>query len=287
MNGVNVQNANGETININVIRYFKLNGFDYLVFSLNEIDDGGYVKLYISKIVDGIGMSITDDVEWNLIKDTIKDVIKRNKEGISLGIEDLSENNISQIKINDQKVFKLNDSLLQLLSANKNVKENVLNNEPTLDKDIFSENNETLDQKLAQVNTSDVSEVTPVTQGEGNFTNNVPEQPLMPDINNVSDTVAQDNNIVNDNYLNQDATKGVNIELNTNFTNSVSPEQENLNSDLYYNGDDDKNGNNLAKNENITDYKALYEDEKRKNEEISNELKKYQNLINSLKEVLK
>lgn len=280
MNGVNVQNANGEIININVIRYFKLNGFDYLVFSLNEIDDGGYVKLYISKIVDGIGMSITDDVEWNLIKDTIKDVIKRNKEGISLGIEDLSENNISQIKINDQKVFKLNDSLLQLLSANKNVKENALNNESTLDKDIFSENNETLDQKLAQVNTSSISEVTPVTQGEGNFTNNVPEQPLMPDINNVSDTVAQDNNIVNDSLLNQDATKGVNIELNTNFTNSVSPEQENLNSDLYYNGDDDKN-------ENITDYKALYEDEKRKNEEISNELKKYQNLINSLKEVLK
>lgn len=287
MNGVNVQNANGEIININVIRYFKLNGFDYLVFSLNEIDDGGYVKLYISKIVDGIGMSITDDVEWNLIKDTIKDVIKRNKEGISLGIEDLSENNISQIKINDQKVFKLNDSLLQLLSANKNVKENALNNESTLDKDIFSENNETLDQKLAQVNTSSISEVTPVTQGEGNFTNNVPEQPLMPDINNVSDTVAQDNNIVNDSLLNQDATKGVNIELNTNFTNSVSPEQENLNSDLYYNGDDDKNENNLAKNENLTDYKALYEDEKRKNEEISNELKKYQNLINSLKEVLK
>ena len=77
MNGVTVKKIDGSSENISVIRYFKLNDFSYLIFSLNEIDDGGYVKLYISKISNGMGVTISDDVEWNLVKDTIKDIIKR------------------------------------------------------------------------------------------------------------------------------------------------------------------------------------------------------------------
>lgn len=132
MNGVTVKKADGSIENITVVRYFKLNDFFYLIFSLNEVDDGGYVKLYISKVINGIGGTISDDVEWNLVKDTIKDIIKRNKEGISAGVNDLDENSLANITINDQKVFKLNASLLQLLSVNKNVV-NSIPSEPVIE----------------------------------------------------------------------------------------------------------------------------------------------------------
>lgn len=119
MNNMIVKNNNGEQLSINVVRYFRLNGIEYLIFSLNEIDDGGYVKLYISKVMGQMANTIDDDVEWSMIKDTIKTIIKSNKENLPLPITDLSLKRINNLQITDQKVFKLNDSLLQLLSANK------------------------------------------------------------------------------------------------------------------------------------------------------------------------
>lgn len=124
MKDVIIRNASGQQINTKVVRYFRLNSFEYLIFCLNEIDDGGYVKLYVSKIIDGVGKTINDDVEWNMIKDTIKTIIKSNKDGQPLPIIDLSSERINNLQIFEQKVFKLNDSLLQLLSTNQKV-ENV------------------------------------------------------------------------------------------------------------------------------------------------------------------
>lgn len=248
MNGVTVQKNNGETININIVRYFELNSFNYLIFSLNEIDDGGYVKLYISKIINGVGNTITDDVEWNLVKDTIKDIIKRNKDGIPNGINDLNETVLSNVIINDQKVFKLNDSLMQLLSANKNVKtvndivieENVNDNSSNLEQQ-FESNNDSL----------------------GSIENNVNNQivsPLFP--NKISS-------------VNNDIDKT--MEMSQQLVSDI-------NSNLYY-GEENTNVNNNL--ENNIDYKALYEEEHKKNDELLQELNKYQNLINDLKAVLK
>lgn len=119
-----MKNTNGEQLRVNVVRFFRLNGIEYLIFSLNEIDDGGYVKLYVSKITEGFGITIEDDVEWNLIKDTIKTIIKSNKDNLPLPITDLDFNKLTDLQISDQKIFKLNDSLLQLLGANRNEETN-------------------------------------------------------------------------------------------------------------------------------------------------------------------
>lgn len=258
MNGVNVQNANGETININVVRYFKLNNFDYLVFSLNEIDDGGYVKLYISKIMNGVGTTITDDVEWNLVKDTIKDIIKRNKEGLPTGIDDLSELNVSQLRIIDQKVFKLNDSLLNLLSQNKNVVESPI------------EQNNIQTQNLDEISLDEIPET--------------------PTISNSNDFVTQSNNIntiVNQVEVNSTPVpEEYNVAISDSDTKQSDViEEQKLNSDLYYVGDTNIPTNTQL--EPANDYKLMYEELLKRNTELSNELKKYQNLIESLKEVLK
>lgn len=121
MDNISVQNAQGEAININVIRYFRLNESEYLIFSLNEVDEGGYVKLYICKIAGMSATSITDDVEWNLIKDTIKTIIKSNKDNLPLPIVDIDSSKLNGIQIVDQKVFKLSETFINLLGANKKV----------------------------------------------------------------------------------------------------------------------------------------------------------------------
>ena len=251
MNGIVVQKSNGESINITVIRYFRLNNFDYLVFSLNEIDDGGYVKLYISKIVNGLGVTIDDDVEWNLVKDTIKDIIKRNKDGIPVGVNDLNEANISQIKIENQKVFKLNDSLLQLLSANKSIQNNENDTtkvEPKIEDTITdkpNKNDEFLSQNTTPVNNSIIE----------------------PQINEIN---AVDNN----------------TPLN-NVSDEKTISNPSIDSNIYYNGDVEPINNGGVSVSTQDNYKDLYENEVAKNKELTEQLEKYQNLINDLKEVLK
>lgn len=249
MNGVTVRKADGESININVIRYFNLNNFSYLIFSLNEIDDGGYVKLYISKIVNGAGVTITDDVEWNLVKDTIKDIIKRNKDGIPNGINDLNENELMNIIISDQKVFKLNDSLLQLLSANKNVAQNQ-------------------EETIIEENVNDIIDQQPVLDMDlGKVNENVISNQPIPSVP-ITDINMENNSIEPD------------IEIQ-------KPLVPDVDSSLYY-GVETSNSNNDSKTSSSTeDYKTMYEEELKKNEELLQELKKYQSLINDLKEVLK
>ena len=99
MDNIMIKNAQGEQLNINVVRYFRLNGVEYLIFSLNEIDEGGYVKLYISKVNGELANTIADDVEWNLIKDTVKTIIKANKDNVNLPITDLDIRKLSNIQV--------------------------------------------------------------------------------------------------------------------------------------------------------------------------------------------
>lgn len=243
MNGVTVKKSDGSIESINVVRYFKLNDFSYLIFSLNEIDDGGYVKLYISKVINGVGGTISDDVEWNLVKDTIKDIIKRNKEGISAGVNDLDENSLANITINDQKVFKLNASLLQLLSANKNVT-NAIPSEPVIEDSEINDN----------VPINDVNEQT--------IPNLNSEENLIPSYTSDSDVAEVSNN---------------HVELENPMTNEIPQ-------GIYY-GEETKSTDSSSSSDN--NYKTLYEMELKKNDELLQELKKYQSLINDLKEVLK
>ena len=116
-----IKNLNGILENIVTIRYFKFSGSNYLIFTKNEIDEAGYQKLYISKINNMVGNAIMDEVEWNLVRDTIKVIAKSNKEGTPLPIEDLEETQLNGIQIIGQKPFKLTASSVALLGANKKV----------------------------------------------------------------------------------------------------------------------------------------------------------------------
>ena len=122
MDKVTISNLQGESGLVNVVRYFMNNGNEYLIYSLNEVDEAGYTRLYVTKItgVDGTYSAETlNDNEWNEIKNIVKLIVKANKEGIPVPVQDLNPKKISNILLKDKKIFKLNAPLVNDLGANK------------------------------------------------------------------------------------------------------------------------------------------------------------------------
>lgn len=110
---------NDEELEVEVIRYFEKNNGKYLIYSLNEIDNEGYVKLYCTKVYNHSAVNVTSDEEWIMIKEMIKEIVKDNRDGSNLNVEDLNYNEINNISVEGNRVFKLQGNLVNLLSANK------------------------------------------------------------------------------------------------------------------------------------------------------------------------
>ncbi len=116
-----LKNINNEKTDVEVIRYFINNDNEYLIYSLNEIDDSGYTKLYASKIIGTKACIITDEDEWALIKQIIKEIVRNNRDGSELSIIDIDEDNLNDVVLQDTRVFKLQGNLVNLLSENKKI----------------------------------------------------------------------------------------------------------------------------------------------------------------------
>ncbi len=118
-------NLNNELISIEVIRFFKNNDVKYLIYTLIEndstSDDTGYSKLYVTKNIDNYLTTISDENEWTLVKDIIKNVIKSNRDGIEINILDQDEDDLDNYVIKDNRVFKLQGNLVNLLQENKKI----------------------------------------------------------------------------------------------------------------------------------------------------------------------
>lgn len=120
-----IKNINDDYLDIEVIRYFTNNDNEYLIYSLNEADEAGYIKLYASKISQDKACIITDNDEWDLIKQIIKEVVRNNRDGQELSVIDLDEDRLLDITLQDTRVFKLQGNLVTLLSENKKVLKHV------------------------------------------------------------------------------------------------------------------------------------------------------------------
>lgn len=120
-----LKNINGEYLEADIVRYFKNNETDYLIYSLGETDEAGYVRLYASKIVDDKACIISDSEEWQNITQIIKETVRNNRDGNELELVDLNENNLYNITLQDTRIFKLQGNLVTLLSENKHVEEEI------------------------------------------------------------------------------------------------------------------------------------------------------------------
>ena len=127
MDKITISNLQGESGLVNVVRYFQNNGQEYLIYSLNEVDEAGYTRLYVAKITQENGTysaETLNDNEWTEVKNLVKVIVKANKEGMPVPVQDLDTNKIANILLKDKKVFKLNAPLVNDLSANKKIVNN-------------------------------------------------------------------------------------------------------------------------------------------------------------------
>lgn len=126
MQKISAMNQNNQPLEIEVIRYFKVDDKKYLIFTLQEKDEQDYIKVYVSKILGLNGTlaayDIIDETEWASVRELVKKIIKINREGGTLEIEDLSLERLTNIKINGQQAFKLIGNLIDLLGSNINAK---------------------------------------------------------------------------------------------------------------------------------------------------------------------
>ena len=77
-----------------IVRYIKFDGLKYVIYSLNEIDEEEYEKLYVNKIEDN---NIIETEEWVKFKKAIPMIVKEIKAEAIEGFEDLSINDINDI----------------------------------------------------------------------------------------------------------------------------------------------------------------------------------------------
>ena len=122
METINLLNDVKGNIKVAVVRYFTINGIDYLIFSLNEKDDQGYVKLYCTKIINENGnkfaKNIIDENEWSNVKKEIQVIVGINRSG-EMYTKDLDYKQLENVQINETRVFKLQESIVNELAANK------------------------------------------------------------------------------------------------------------------------------------------------------------------------
>lgn len=84
-NIIKIQRTNGNVEEAEVLLFFKLeeNGPEYIIYTFNEIEDD-LVTVYTSKFIkneDNIVLEeVTDEEEWNKIKDVMRRAITESKE---------------------------------------------------------------------------------------------------------------------------------------------------------------------------------------------------------------
>lgn len=124
MKKINIINVNNQAIEVDAIRYFKNNENKYFVYSLNELDGMGYIRLYVTKIVmeenQVQGINIADETEWTTVKDVIKQIIRENRDGSPVTVTDLALVSLANGFIKETRVFKLQSNLVTLLAENQN-----------------------------------------------------------------------------------------------------------------------------------------------------------------------
>lgn len=112
-----------EKFEANIVRYFQNVNDKYLIYTKGEKDANGYELLYVTKVINDngikVGETITDENEWALIKNFLKQTVNENKENKPLSIKDCNPIEINDLKINNQRPFKLQETVVELFGKNK------------------------------------------------------------------------------------------------------------------------------------------------------------------------
>lgn len=117
-----IKNFDNNKVEVDVIRYFKYKNTNYLIYTLNEIDEKRFTKLYIVKIMKQFNLlvakTIKDEQEWKQIQQIVKELVTELKNNKLNEFVDLDIENLNNIKIKEARYFKLDKKLLSILTVN-------------------------------------------------------------------------------------------------------------------------------------------------------------------------
>ena len=119
-----------EIFEVSLVRYIKIKDQGFLIYQHKEaeIDQSGYGRVYVAKIHDHYSEAISED-EWRELKDQVKRIVKQNMRKESLSIEDLDYHLLSGTIINEYRVFRFEQPLVELLKENYSFEEDDLEEE--------------------------------------------------------------------------------------------------------------------------------------------------------------
>lgn len=110
----------GYTFSAYAIKYFVYNYNTYFIYTLKEIDEKGYIKLYMVKIMDELGEKVSQTVrkvdEWDKMKLIIKRLIDEIRVQNIQNFKILDINELNGLTINENREFKLSQDLVEILS---------------------------------------------------------------------------------------------------------------------------------------------------------------------------
>ena len=119
-------NDNKERLEAKIISQFKINNTDYVTYTLNELNDEGMVKIYVTSVIDNMGIitskEITSDDEWTIIKNTLKVLAKSIEEPVPESIITSMDIEGMEIEIARPKKLLVSKQFTEVLERKDTVK---------------------------------------------------------------------------------------------------------------------------------------------------------------------
>lgn len=292
MEKITITSGDNSKMSVDLVRYFKFKNDYFLIYTMNEMDEKGYLKLYLVKIMEELGnpiaYTIKNDKEWTGMQNIIKKVLKEIKTNKKRNLVDLDYSGIQEIKIVNPRFFKLDPKLVDTLASNYQFAVENLNS--------IDINNAPVDNNLIEGNNVEVEETT------NNESNLEPiEETLMKQGAFVPIDIASENTITNENIpnvgeekLNREDLKEIDSNENSSIQQMVPTDQLDTNSnDNNYtqvvSPTELSQNNQVDTTDNTVDYKKLYLSEKQEKETINEimnhlllELQEYKNKYGEL-----
>jgi hypothetical protein len=118
MEKITILNHYKDPFEVQVLRYFVMGDAKILLYTLNEKDEEGNVRIYATKILNKQTQPLSDE-EWTYVKASIRTIVTENRDNLPLTVLDLNYSEVEGMVFEHVKVFKLAGTILGDLSANK------------------------------------------------------------------------------------------------------------------------------------------------------------------------
>ena len=152
MKKLTITNSDNTKMKVDLVRYFKFKNDCFLVYSIGEVDEKNYMKLYLVRIMEELGFpvvqTIKNESDWNNMQGIVKKVLKELKRNKKKLTEDLDYKEIDGIKVVDPRFFKLDAKLVDILASNYMEGEDNMNNEQILNETNKNEPLESIDETI-------------------------------------------------------------------------------------------------------------------------------------------